>query len=120
MKKILNDSLTEILRNRIFISRKIKIYKIKDIAKEWNISEYTVFRYDSPRLREISRVNERRKRRLESKKDKSLCQICFKMIKGHPRCKVCTRLAHNVSNCLSCGNPIEIALTVISIDNKDY
>lgn len=107
MKKILNESQTDILKNRVFISRKIKAFTFGQLAEEWKMTKVTISRYDSPKYREMTRLYSKRKTDEEKLKDRKLCQICFLLLKDHARCGLCTRLAHDVIRCKSCGTLID-------------
>lgn len=97
MRKILNPSQSDILKNRMYISRQIKIFKLNDLSKEWNISWMTMFRYSSEHFRELSRAHARKNWEIEKERNKTLCQICDDPLKGHERCPICTQLIHDYS-----------------------
>lgn len=98
-KQVLNLSQTEILRNRIFISRTVHIFNLGDVSKGWGISVPTLFRYDSDHHRKISQENTRKVYKNREKIDKAKCQICFEPLKGHERCSICTILLHDNIEC---------------------
>lgn len=100
MKKILDDSQKNILRNRVFISRTIHVFKLEDISKEWKISIPTLFRYDSDAYRRLSQQISRAQHIKYKQRDKTKCQICLEPLKGHARCKRCTRLLHDDMECI--------------------
>lgn len=97
MRAILNSNLSEILRNRVSLSREIKMFTIEMIAEEWKITLSTLYRYNSTDLREKTRILAKKSNKKVIKADRSVCQICFKPIKGHERCKICTQLIHDYS-----------------------
>lgn len=97
MREVLNGQQQEILKNRVYIARQIKIFDLKDISEHWKISIASIFRYNSPHLRESSRKYSRKVWDIERTRDKSVCQICFDPLKGHERCPICTQLTHDYS-----------------------
>lgn len=99
MNKKLTDIQKDILRNRVFISRNIHIFRLYELSKEWGISIPTLFRYDSVYHRKLSLVSSRKQTLLQKKVDRKACQICFDPLKEHPRCKICTRLLHPDMTC---------------------
>lgn len=97
MRSLLTKSLTEILQNRVFISRQIKVFTIEQVSTEWNIPIPTLYRYISIQAREKSRDVSRIAYKREPKVDRNLCQICFEPLKNHARCAICTQLSHAYS-----------------------
>lgn len=110
MRVKVSPPLTDLLTNRIYISRKVKLFSLEEIAKAWDMSRRTLFRYDSPHDREVSRKAAKRATIAYKKIDKTKCAKCHKPLKGHSRCKLCTILVHGVPDC-SCH---KVALTFIS------
>ena len=95
----LDELQAEILKMQVGLSRDTQLFRIAQLAKEWGISRATLFRYDSPAYREISRVvSKRRNKRTSSKMG---CAECGAALKAHPRCPACTILVHTaVIHCI--------------------
>lgn len=55
MRVLVNTPSIDILRTRIFISRAYRLFALSDVAKEWNMSRTSLYRYDSHAYREYSR-----------------------------------------------------------------
>lgn len=115
--------VTDILLNRIFISRELKIFTLTEIATNWSITPRTLFRYSSVKDREYSRLVARRTTEAYRNKDKTVCQICGKKLFGHERCKLCTMLIHDVPEC-SCEKSCIVILNptkmLLQITSKNY
>lgn len=97
MRAILSQAQSEIIRNRVYISRNIKVFTIETLAKEWEVPIPTLYRYISDDLRQKSREYARLSRQKNEKTNRSLCQICFEPLKSHLRCRICTQLTHEYS-----------------------
>lgn len=118
-------ALTAILQNRIYISRQLKIFSLEDVAQNWQITSRTLFRYDSPQDRKLSRLSAKEYRdknikwpsnpsykgigrpRAEDYSDIKRCLTCLAALEGHKRCLDCTMLIHGKPEC-SCSNCIVI------------
>lgn len=94
----LEAPLQEILHSRIVLSREAKLFKLTELAKNWDICYMTLYRYDSPKYREIARQQARRAT-IANKVDRTQCQICHTPLKGHLRCTDCTMLVHGAPEC---------------------
>lgn len=99
MKSKLTPPEVELLHTRIYIAQHTHLFKLEDLSLGWDISQSTLFRYEYPVYREISRVSSRKKTELERGIDKSKCQICTDPLKGHERCPSCTMLIHGEPEC---------------------
>lgn len=109
MRQKVPPTLIEILHNRIYIARATKAFSLKDIWKNWGISESTFFRYDSPHDREVSRLAARRTTLANKDIDRTICHECSLLIREHPRCLSCTMLVHGDPEC-GCGRCIDSLL----------
>lgn len=107
MKAKVSPLFTELLHNRIYLARNVKVFTLEQVAEGWEVSKQTLIRYESPRAREISRIVAKRFTDSQKGKDKSLCKTCGVKLIGHPRCKDCEMLYHGVKEC-SCGVCIDI------------
>lgn len=102
MKLKILPPLNEILNNRVYIAKYIKVFSVSDISKEWGVSNKTVQRYVSEDYRKLSRVAAKRTTDAYKAIDKSLCQLCNDKLVGHARCPTCTMLVHGEPDC-SCN-----------------
>lgn len=89
----LNKEEALILQNRIYISRTIKVFEIKAVAKSFDVSIGTLYRYTDEHYREVSRESSRKQTELIREKRSLLCQYGHPL-KKHSRCKSCTCLLH--------------------------
>lgn len=98
MRAILNQTLSELLKNRVTLSREVKLFTLENVSEEWKLSIATLHRYDSSKLREKTRIYARITRRNMPKVNKTLCQICGEKLETHARCPICTQLEHDYSH----------------------
>lgn len=108
MKAKVHPALTELLKNRLYISRNLKSFTIEDLANNWGVASRTLFRYDSPHDRELSRIQAKRATEAYKAINKNLCQICDKPLQGHKRCPDCTMLIHGHPECSCESNCIVV------------
>lgn len=106
MRAKVSPSLVEILKTRIHISRELKLFTLEDVAQNWGITSRTLFRYDSERDRELSRLQSKRITDSQRLIDKTLCQLCNQKLAGHKRCQYCTKLLHRAESCNCMSNCI--------------
>lgn len=97
MRKKLDSEVENQLLARVFISRRIGVFTLKDIADGFGISERTVYRYADPEDRQLSRVAAlscyyaTRDERMAATKH---CHSCGESIATHHRCAACEILLH--------------------------
>ncbi len=89
MKKVINSDEQSIVKNRLLLSRSLKLFTIKKITKEWSVTRATLERYDSEKYRKLS-LSYRSKMGVRQ----LTCQTCSQPLKDHPRCPLCTILLH--------------------------
>lgn len=107
MKAKLAPPFTDLLSTRIYISRHTKLFSLEQVANNWGMSARTLFRYDSPHDREVSRMVARNATERAKAIDRSLCQACGTSLRTHTRCPSCTILTHGRSEC-GCNRCIDI------------
>lgn len=99
MKQKLTNQDVKILHTRIYVSRETRLFNLSDLAKEWKISDPTLFRYASPEERALSRQAALRTTMLLKNTDRTRCQLCPLKLFSHPRCASCTMLIHGIPEC---------------------
>lgn len=102
MKSKVSPDLVTLLLTRVAISRDLNVFTLKEVADNWEISQSTLARYNSPYRREVTRIAAKRFTEAYKALDKTVCQLCPMELKGHPRCPTCTILIHGEPEC-SCS-----------------
>lgn len=100
----LRDVEVDILANRVFISRTIRVFTIGDLSEAWKLSISSIYRYDSPTYREASRKGNRGAYVPATIN----CHKCDEPIKDHARCKDCTILIHKGRRCDGCNDRLTL------------
>lgn len=100
----LNSEQARILTTRVFISRSIGVFNLRDITTGWGISLATLHRYRSPEYRASSREHARRAYLTYRQSiQRGVCHRCEESLIGHARCSDCTILVHDdIETCQSC------------------
>lgn len=91
----LSEEQKRILRIRVHLSRSLGLFYIEQIADEWNISNATLYRYDSPTYRASSRTYPRLSYERSKMLPKGKCYRCGDDTANHHRCAGCTVLLHS-------------------------
>lgn len=99
MRAKLSSIEADILISRVFIARETKLLNMGELAERWNISRSTLFRYDSPYYRELSRLASQMQWQVQKGTDRSKCQLCDHPLVGHLCCTSCTMLLHGEPEC---------------------
>lgn len=109
MQSKLTPKEAALLNLGIYLSRETKLFTLKKLGTNWEISHRTLFRYNSPHDRDMSRKAAQSATERDKQIDRTLCFKCKDPIKGHLRCKDCTILLHGADcNCIS--NAIALTL----------
>lgn len=94
-RKLDEPVLVEILKTRVVIARQLKVIQISQIAKGFDISGMTLYRYENPFHRAKSlEYGKRQVERLREQNWIRSCARCHAAVTGHARCRSCGILIH--------------------------
>lgn len=75
-KLLIETDLVRILNRRIEVSRSIGVFTLRQLTNSWEISLGTMYRYNSPAYRDLSRASARNAYRLEKESKDGSCHRC--------------------------------------------